>query len=221
LVGDVTGNVLGTSSFADEAASVSSELTDGTGITDFTYDGSSPATVSIDESIVVTLTGSQTLTNKIISGTFSGSHTGSFTGSFIGDGSGLTGLTGSVSAPLTGAFGVVPFSYDGSSAAEVAIDDTVIVTLTGSQTLTNKIISGAFSGSHTGSFTGSFIGDGSGLTGITASVMLEPLTGAFGIVPFTYDGSSTADVAVDDTVIVTLTGSQTLILPAMAVDLQE
>ena len=89
LTGDVTGNVLGnitgdlvgTSSFASEAAKVSNALSQGTGITAFSYDGSSAATVAID-STVVTLTGVQTLSNKIVSGTFSGS--------FIGDGTALS-----------------------------------------------------------------------------------------------------------------------------------
>ena len=208
IVGDLTGNVLGTSSFSDEAAKVSSELTDGTGITDFTYDGSSPATVSIDESIVVTLTGSQTLTNKIISGTFSGSHSGSFTGSFSGDGSGLTGITGTVSEPLSGALGIVPFTYDGSTAQSVAIDDTIIATLTGTQTLTNKTITGSFNGDLVGDVTGNLLGTASFANEAT-SVSSE-LTDGTGITDFTYDGSSPATVSIDESIVVTLTGSQTL-----------
>ena len=81
VAGDLTGSVLGTSSFSDEAAKVSNALSQGAGITAFSYDGSSTATVAID-STVVTLTGVQTLSNKIVSGTFSGS--------FVGDGSELT-----------------------------------------------------------------------------------------------------------------------------------
>jgi len=237
---DVLGNVSASGFYGDlfgtasEASSVTNALSDGTGITTFTYDGSSAETVSID-STVVTLTGVQTLTNKIITGSFSGSHTGSFTGSFAGDGSGLTGITAEwdgthvgdaqitgtlyvtegveaqsftgsllgdvvgdltgnvlgdlvgdvtgnllgtssfadeaakVSNALTASYGIVPFTYDGSSTAHVGVDTSLIVTLTGSQTLTNKIISGTFSGSHTGSFTGSFFGDGSGLTGLPSA----------------------------------------------------
>lgn len=89
LTGDVTGNVLGsvtgdlvgTSSFADEAAKVSNALAQGPGIAAFSYDGSSTALVGIDNT-VVTLTGVQTLSNKIVSGTFSGS--------FVGDGTALS-----------------------------------------------------------------------------------------------------------------------------------
>ena len=81
VLGNVTGDLVGTSSFADEAAKVSNALAQGPGIATFSYDGSSTALVGID-STVVTLTGVQTLSNKIVSGTFSGS--------FIGDGTALS-----------------------------------------------------------------------------------------------------------------------------------
>ena len=81
VLGNVTGDLVGTSSFADEAAKVSNALAQGPGIAAFSYDGSSTALVGIDNT-VVTLTGVQTLSNKIVSGTFSGS--------FFGDGTALT-----------------------------------------------------------------------------------------------------------------------------------
>jgi hypothetical protein len=48
----------------------------------------------------------------------------------------------------------------------------------------------------TGSFTGSFIGDGSQLTGVSASALLNHLSQSTGIVPFDYNASSFQTVAV-------------------------
>lgn len=124
--------------------------------------------------------------------------TGSFTGSFEGDGSGLTGVIATSAFALSQGSGIVPFSYDGSGTATVAVS--------GSSTLSNNIItkwnatdgkfvdssltdngttitgttsiqlSGA-SSSLTGSFTGSFEGDGSGLTGLVSSLSISGSTG--------------------------------------------
>jgi hypothetical protein len=86
------------------------------------------------------LTGSQTLTNKTISGasnTLSNIGNSSLTNSTISGvslGSNLYALT--IGTGLSGA------SYNGSGAITVAIDSTV-ATLTGSQTLTNKSMSGS------------------------------------------------------------------------------
>jgi hypothetical protein len=81
----------------------------------------STGVISIDDSVVATLSGTQTLTGKTISGASNNvSVTNALT---IG-----TGLTGS--------------SYNGSAPATIAIDSSVVTT-TGSQTLTNKTINAA------------------------------------------------------------------------------
>jgi hypothetical protein len=81
----------------------------------------STGTISIDTTITATLSGTQTLTNKTISGA---NNTVSVTnGLTIG-----TGLTGG--------------SYDGSAPITIGIDSTVVTT-TGNQTLTNKTINGS------------------------------------------------------------------------------
>ena len=65
------------------------------------------------------------------------------------------------------------------------------------QYITLGYIQGQTAGSYlTGSFTGSFKGDGSGLTGISASVLLNALSQSTGITAFNYNGSAAAAVQV-------------------------
>lgn len=54
----------------------------------------------------------------------------------------------------------------------------------------------------TGSFTGSFTGDGSGLTNVDASSLLNSLTDGTGIADFTFNGSSAASVTLDLTQVI-------------------
>ena len=81
----------------------------------------STGTIYIDSTVVATLTGTQTLTNKTISG---------------------ANNTVSVSNGLTIGTGLSGGSFDGSAPVTIAIDSTVVTT-TGSQTLTNKTIDGS------------------------------------------------------------------------------
>jgi hypothetical protein len=112
--GSFQGNFVGTTNLPD--------LTQGTGITAFTYDGSTTATVSLKNSFSLTnnvLTkwdsGNGQLTNTsltdngtTITGTTSlqltganSSLSGSFSGSFFGNGAGLTGVTATAIFPTT------------------------------------------------------------------------------------------------------------------------
>jgi len=143
----------------------------------------STGTISID-STVVTLTGSQILTNKTISGssnTLSNIANASLTNSSITINGSSVSLGGLVTVTavnpnaLTIGTGLSGTSYNGSSAVTIAIDSTV-ATLTGSQTLTNKSISGStntLSNIGNGSLTNSSISFtySGGISG-TASVAL-------------------------------------------------
>ena len=114
-------------------------LTIGTGLSGTSYTGASAVTIAID-STVATLAGSQTLTNKSMSGasnTFTNIPNSALSNNTISGvalGSNLNALT--IGTGLTGT------SYNGSGAVTVAIDSTV-ATLSGTQTLTNKSISGS------------------------------------------------------------------------------
>jgi len=81
----------------------------------------STGTLTIDTAVTATLTDTQTLTNKTISG---------------------ANNTVSVTNALTIGTGLSGTSYNGSSPITIAIDSTVVTT-TGSQTLTNKTINGS------------------------------------------------------------------------------
>ena len=122
-------------------------LTIGTGLTGTSYNGSTAVTIAID-STVVTLTGTQTLTNKTISGasnTLSNIANASLTnsaitinGSSVSLGASVT-VTATASNALTIGTGLTGTSYNGSAAVTIGIDSTV-ATLTGTQTLTNKTL---------------------------------------------------------------------------------
>ena len=117
-------------------AAAANALTIGTGLSGTSYNGSSPVTIAID-STVATLTGTQTLTNKSISGstnTLSNIPNSALTNSTI---SGVS--LGSNLSALTIGTGLSGTSYNGSTGTTVAIDSSV-VTLNGTQTLTNKTL---------------------------------------------------------------------------------
>lgn len=131
-------------------AATTGTLTIGTGLSGGSFNGSSAVTIAID-STVATLTGTQTLTNKTISGSNNtlsnignSSLTNSsvtFNGSTVALGSSAT-ITASTTSALTIGTGLSGTSFNGGSAVTIAIDSTV-ATLAGTQTFTNKSISGS------------------------------------------------------------------------------
>lgn len=126
--------------------------------------------------------------NSIISTGANSVLTGSFSGSFVG----TTDLP-----DLTQGAGVVPFTYDGSGTATVAVSGAAALNsdavtkwngaafVNSSLTDNGTVVSGASSiqlsgvnSSLTGSFTGSFTGDGSGLTGLATNLDISASNGS-------------------------------------------
>ena len=139
-------NVVATGSFSGSFVGTTNlpDLTAGTGISTFTYDGATIATVEVSGAAQLTdnvvtkwndtdgkfVDSSLTDNGTTITGTTSiqltgasSNLSGSFSGSFQGSGAGLTGVpaTGIVLSPLTAGAGIVPFTYSGSVAQSVAI----------------------------------------------------------------------------------------------------
>jgi hypothetical protein len=193
-------------------------------------------TIGNADAVLVSDTGTQTLTNKTIaagSNTISGltnsnlSGTAGITnanlanssitinGSSVSLGATVT-VTATASNALTIGTGLSGTSFNGSSAVTISIDSTV-ATLTGTQTLTNKTLS---SGVLTGTLTaGGGVGTngqvlqstGTGVQWATVSAgsggSVTSITAGTGLTGGTITSSGT--IAIDSTV-VTLTGSQTL-----------
>lgn len=156
--GSFTGNLIGTSSWATNATTttqVANNLTQGVGVTTFTYNGSSAQTVAVSgasalsTNAVTKWTGtafansSLTDNGTIITGNSSiqltGANsklTGSFTGSFVGDGSNLTGVTAQASFPLTFGEGI---GLNAQGSASYDGNQPVTITVSGAADLTNNI----------------------------------------------------------------------------------
>jgi hypothetical protein len=170
------------------------DLTQGAGITAFTYDGSGAATVAVSGASALNtnavtrwsgaafVNSSLTDTGTVVSGASSVQLTGAnsaLTGSFTGSFTGITNLP-----DLTAGAGISTFTYDGGATANVAVSGASALVsnrltrwsgtafITSSLSDTGTVVSGASSlqltgtdSALTGSFTGSFRGANSALTG--------------------------------------------------------
>ena len=157
-------------------------------------------TITLDiDSTVVTLTGSQTLTNKTLTSptiTGTGTIAGTFTGNITGD---VTG-NADTATTLETARTIAGQSFDGSANITIGSTDlsntSDIVLLTSTQTLTNKTLTsptitgtGAIAGTFTGNITGDVTGNAD-----TATVLETART----IAGQSFDGSANITIAATD-----------------------
>ena len=196
FTGSFAGTFVGTSNLPD--------LVDGNGIVDFTYDGSTGATVTVEADGTTLAVGAGGV--KVAAGGITGTELNiSVAGNGLsgGGGSALAVNVDGSSLEISGdalrvkALGVTNamLFYSGSvlGTTGVALGSTV-TTLNGLNLTATTA---------TGSFTGSFIGDGSALTGLVTTLAIDADSGGVGSVDLL---SQTLDIAGGTNINTTLSG---------------
>ena len=112
----------------------------------------------------------------------------------------VTGESGVISTVASGQTITVNVDAGGITNAKLDNDGLMIGNTDISLGATGSTIDGVIltDAEGSGSFSGSFSGDGSGLTGVPATgIVLSELSDGNGIVDFSYNGQSTATIAVE------------------------
>ena len=231
----INGNSVSLGGSTTVTASTTSSLTIGTGLSGTSFNGSTPVTIAID-STVATLTGIQTLTNKTISGasnTLTNIGNSSLTNNSVTyNGVAVAlGASGTITAvnpnALTIGTGLTGSSYTGASAVTITIDSTV-ATLTGTQTLTNKSISGSTNTltniSNSALTNSSITINGNavslgGSTTVTASTT-NTLTIGTGLSGTSFNGSAPVTIALANSGVTTGTYGSSAVIPVITVNAQ-
>jgi len=183
--GSFSGSFTGSFKGDITASKLTNALTDGSGITDFSFDGSSAATVSVQVSgstLEAGANGVRVADSGITSFQISSSAVSSSGALFGGGGTKLgVQVDGNTIEVSGGSLSVVTGGLPTSSLAtsSFTLGDTV-VDLGDTKTTLNKLNLTAVtaSGQLSGSFSGSFEGDGSGLTGIASSLQYTASLGS-------------------------------------------
>lgn len=201
LSGSFSGSFEGDGSgLTGVVGTISNSLTDGNGIAAFTYDGSSPVSVSVEASgstLEVGTNGVRVADAGITETQLNTSVAGD--GLSGGGGTALSVNTDDSSIEINGdilrvkSSGITNTMLFGSIANDKLVNDSITLGTTEVElgataaTIAGLTLTGA---EATGSFTGSFAGNFVGTTD------LPDLTDGNGIADFTYDGSTTATISV-------------------------
>ena len=222
----ITGSFTGSFAGAFTGTTDLPDLTDGNGIADFTYDGSSTATVAVqaDGSTLTVGSGGVKVSSAGITGTELNSSVA---------GNGLTGGGGSALAvsvddstiEISGdalqiksvpnsklandglMIGSTDISLGATASAVAGLTSLGATTITGTTVnATNVVQTGTVAGTKmTGSFSGSFTGDGSSLTGIATTLNVAGESGTGAVALKTQTLTITGGSGIDTTA-----GSQTI-----------
>ena len=184
--GSFSGSFTGSFKGDITASKLTNALTDGSGITDFSFDGSSAATVSVQVSGSTLEAGANGVRVKPqgITETEITSSALSQSGALFGGNGNKFGVAVDGNTVIIGAGGTLQVKTGGLPTSSLATSSftlgTNTITLGDTVTTINKLNLTAVtaSGEFSGSASGSFQGDGSGLTGIASSLQYTASLGS-------------------------------------------